>query len=350
MAASTIGVAIATFNGMKFIGQQLESIYQQTVLPKLISISDDCSTDGTREFLEQLRRRSKIPVVVNSNARHLGVIENFMAAFRNCDTDFIAYCDQDDFWHNDKLSTCSAVLERSNVSLVFHRSATVDHNLKPLGSFNPRNIGRGLYTFPHFPDNLWGFGHQMIFSRRVLEVLSKIKEASSPTIAAIGTCFDFSLLVAAGMVGNIYFIDRELMQFRRHSNSVSPAGKSIVNAGMGEYVDSRRNRIQEVSKIIDTIISEVSNNGFAPTQDRGLSAIYIQHLCVLRERYKRRRIVYESESRMQRLRAVFELMASSSYGSVVANKLTGRQLFVDGWRSVVGAPVKHTDGITPRPA
>ena len=341
---------MATFNGMKFLEQQLESICRQTVPPQLISISDDRSTDGTREFLEQFKRRASIPVILSSNSTQLGVIENFMVAFRNCDTDYIAYCDQDDVWRDDKLAVCSAVLERGGISLVFHRSTTVDENLRSLGSFNPGNIGRGLYAFPHFPDNLWGFGHQMIFSRRVLAVMSRIKDASSATIAAIGTCFDFSLLVAAGMVGDIYFVDQELMQFRRHGNSVSPAGKSTANRGIAEYLDARRNKVLEVLNIIDSLVSEFSTNGYSPTQDSGLQAIYIQHLRSLGARYQRRRVVYESESRRRRLRALFGLVASNSYGLVRQNRLTGRQLLLDGWRSVVGTPIKHPDGITQRPA
>src|SRR5438034_11669775 len=105
----TIGVAIATFNGVRYIEEQLNSICSQTVKPNLISISDDGSTDGTVAALEVFRRRSKIPVVLNTNTKRVGVVENFMRAFNQCDTDYISYSDQDDVWHPNKVASYSEI-------------------------------------------------------------------------------------------------------------------------------------------------------------------------------------------------------------------------------------------------
>jgi glycosyltransferase involved in cell wall biosynthesis len=332
---STIGVAMATYNGIKYIGQQLDSICRQTLRPELISISDDCSSDGTFEFLEEYKKRSEIPIVLNSNTERLGVIENFLIAFSQCDTDFIAYCDQDDVWHEYKLSVCADILARGDIALVFHRSAIVDSELEPLGRAAPANIRRGLYKFPHFPDNLWGFGHQMIFSRRVLEVMSDIKRASSPAVSMIGACFDFSLLVAAGSVGNIYFVDQDLTKFRRHEKSVSPAGKSVA-AATAEEVDFRRNKIYDISSAIGGMASEISTNPSMRPADPDAAQRYLRHLRSLGNRYERRRAVYESKRYAQRLRALCALVLSNSYGSIRQNRLTARQLLLDGWRSLRG--------------
>jgi glycosyltransferase involved in cell wall biosynthesis len=345
MNQKTIGVAIASFNGMKFIEQQLQSICTQTLLPSVISISDDASTDGTQEFLERFKSQSKIPVILSLNTKRLGVIENFMVAFRNCNTDYIAYCDQDDYWHSDKLSTCASRLERDDVSLIFHQSTTVDETLVAIGGVNPSNLSGGIYRFPHLPDNLWGFGHQMIFSREVLEVMSAIKDSPCKVVASIGTCFDFSLLVAAGMVGNIYFVKKQLMKFRRHDGSVSPAGKS-GNANQNERAsDWRRLRVQEFLNIITSIQSE-SIAGRLLGEDTERSKIYREHLLLLERRYARRRTVYDTESRSKRLISLAQLVFSRAYGSVRnQNKLKVRQFLLDCFRALSGPP-RNPDDVT----
>lgn len=329
----TVGVAIASYNGIRYLAEQLESILHQKVRPDVISVSDDGSQDGTYEYLQAFRRRSSIRVVVNVNSRRLGVIENFMAAFRQCDTDYIAYCDQDDVWHEDKIAVCREVLSRGGTSLVFHRSAIVDHDLKSLGRTAPHNLRPGLYGFPHFPDYLWGFGHQMIFSREVLSVMTKIKESSAAPLAHLGTCFDRSLLVAAGMVGDIYLVDRELMKFRRHDTSVSKAGKIGGDANGGKSADPRRSRVEESLTLIDSILSGISCGTFRPSPDAALTDAYVGHLDALQKRYRRRKAVYESPSRLQRAGALMDLLRSDTYGSMRRNRLPARQLLWDCWRS-----------------
>src|SRR5882724_5630099 len=108
----TISVAIATYNGAKYIDEQLQSIAAQTSPPDCICICDDRSTDTTLECVERFKQRATIPVLIQSNARQLGVIENFLSAFRRCETDYIAYCDQDDVWRPDKIAICREVLQR----------------------------------------------------------------------------------------------------------------------------------------------------------------------------------------------------------------------------------------------
>ena len=332
----TIGVAIATYNGMKYLAPQLDSICAQTRKPDLISISDDASTDGTAEYLKAFAKRCDIPVVLNLNAAQTGVIENFMAAFERCDTDYLAYCDQDDVWLEDKMANCVRALEHPNVALVLHRSTIVDENLRPMGRFEPSNVVAGSYTFPHFPDTLWGFGHQMIFSRRAFEAMRAITRSSSPPIAAVGECFDFSLLVAAGMVGDIRFLDQELTMFRRHGGSVSPAAKGTAAAGVPMQVDARRGRVEAHAQLIVDLVAQIGAHSFSPIADAAIESAYLRHLQVLKARYQLRRTLYDAASRWRRLRAFLRLVSTDSYGSTTANKLPLRQLLVDAWRSLKG--------------
>jgi glycosyltransferase involved in cell wall biosynthesis len=331
-----IGVAIATFNGMKYLEAQLESICQQTLKPSMISISDDCSTDGTPEFIEAFARRSSIPIVFVPNPRRGGVIENFRNAFAHCPSPYIAYCDQDDAWRPNRLAVCSKALEDPRVALVFHRSAIVNENLEPTGRSDPSNIEAGLYTYPYFPDYLWGFGHQMVFSRRVLEAMQSIVASPAPAIAPIAGNFDRALLVAAGMVGSIAFLNEDLVQFRRHQQSTSNAGKREAPDADRPPSDGRRLWIEDTRKIIDGMVAEFDGGRLSVPGEVGHGAACGQHLRMLQRRYLARCRLYGSASVSQRLGALLELIGSQAYGSLFDNKLPPRHLLLDAWRCMRG--------------
>jgi glycosyltransferase involved in cell wall biosynthesis len=317
----TLGVAIATFNGLKYLPAQLDSIVNQTRKPAVISISDDGSTDGTIDYLKAFAERSSIPVVLNVNSRNAGVIENFMLAFEKCDTDYISYCDQDDVWHPERLARIADIIEKTGAALVFHRSEIVDGNLQPRGSRHPDNIHNGTYAFPYFPDYLWGYGHQMVFSRQAFAAMTRITRSTVRSVADCGGCFDGSLLFAAGMVGDICFVEDELVKFRRHDRATSPAGVKTASR------ETRRHQVERYCGLIDGLIEE-SQTG---------EPRYLQHLQRLKKTYASRRIIYASRSRARRIGAFASLLMARSYGSIFKNKLPMRHLLVDGWHTVKGA-------------
>lgn len=124
-AAPRISIAMATYNGEKFIRQQLESIAQQTFLPVEIVVTDDGSTDKTLEIVEDFSRSAPFPVRAFRNETRLGYADNFLKAASLCVGDVIAFCDQDDIWLENKLSTCSKYFSDHNVTLVVHSAHTI---------------------------------------------------------------------------------------------------------------------------------------------------------------------------------------------------------------------------------
>ncbi len=96
-----ISVALATHNGSTHLKEQIESLLAQTVPPMEIIISDDGSTDGTCEILEQYSQNHA--TIRTINAKIQGINTNFQNALSTCNGDYIALCDQDDIWETDKL-------------------------------------------------------------------------------------------------------------------------------------------------------------------------------------------------------------------------------------------------------
>jgi glycosyltransferase involved in cell wall biosynthesis len=163
-----VSVAMATFNGSRFIRKQLESLSSQTVLPFELVVTDDGSSDSTGEIIREFGATSPFPVRLHENETRLGFADNFFAAARLCRGDAIALCDQDDVWLPDKLDRVTTDLQRPGVVCVIHRGLVVDQDLQPRGMLVPAiskdSLAPPLSGDPWFePD-----GFCMAFSRSIL--------------------------------------------------------------------------------------------------------------------------------------------------------------------------------------
>lgn len=105
-----VSVALCTYNGERFLQEQLDSLSSQTVSPYEIVICDDRSQDSSFEILARFQANSSIPVRLAQNADNLGSTANFNRAISLCRGDVIALCDQDDVWHRRKLESQVRVL------------------------------------------------------------------------------------------------------------------------------------------------------------------------------------------------------------------------------------------------
>ena len=131
----TVSVAMATYNGERFLQEQLDSLAAQTHLPCELVVGDDGSTDGTLDILERFARTAPFPVHIQRNSVNLGYGENFLQTASRCTGEWIAFCDQDDVWKPTKLAIFCRVLKRHpQVSLFVHELTECDEHLRHLMS------------------------------------------------------------------------------------------------------------------------------------------------------------------------------------------------------------------------
>ena len=138
MAPLTLAVAMATYNGEQFLAEQLESILSQTRLPDEIVMSDDQSSDHTKELAKKILagpcKKSGITLRVLSHKKPSGVAANFQYAASKTTAEVIALADQDDIWRPDKLETLAAHFEALQELLMVHSDADlVDASGRGLG-------------------------------------------------------------------------------------------------------------------------------------------------------------------------------------------------------------------------
>ncbi len=137
---------MATFNGARFLKEQLASLAKQSHLPAELVVTDDGSTDETLSIFELFARVAPFQVLVHRNDRRLGYGMNFLKAASLYAGDVIAFCDQHDFWLPAKLERLSTVFGHSQADLVAHSAEVTNAQLVRTGKRYPDICVNGYYA------------------------------------------------------------------------------------------------------------------------------------------------------------------------------------------------------------
>lgn len=200
-------ICIATYNGEKYIDEQLNSILMQIRDDDEVIISDDGSNDGTIDKINAYHDK-RITLLKNDTNRH-GAIGNFENALNNATGDIIFLADQDDVWLPDKYERMVQALR--SCDLVHCNSVVTDENLQPIYSsfyeryHNGKGILKNIYCSTYF-------GSHMAFRRWILT-----EALPFPHTDEIG--HDLWLGLVAESIGKVTFLQDKLMLYRRHEGA-----------------------------------------------------------------------------------------------------------------------------------
>ena len=104
VAKPLLSVAMTTYQGEKYLAEQLDSILRQSRLPDEIVIGDDASIDSTWEILVRFARSAKVPVRLLRSRQNVGLNRNIETVMRACRGEVLILADQDDVWATDKVA------------------------------------------------------------------------------------------------------------------------------------------------------------------------------------------------------------------------------------------------------
>ena len=108
-----IDILLSTYNGERYLKEQLDSLLGQTYKEFRILIRDDCSNDNTRSILESYKNKNeeKINLFFEDN---IGPKKSFLNLLKKSNSDYIMFCDQDDIWDQNKLQIMYDVIKTRN--------------------------------------------------------------------------------------------------------------------------------------------------------------------------------------------------------------------------------------------
>lgn len=202
-----ISVCMTTFNGEKFIFDQINSILMQLGVDDEIIIVDDKSTDKTIDCIKSLNIKN-LKLVIND--KNLGVVKNFEKCLSLAKGDIILLADQDDIWYSNKVTIILQYLKNgfdcviSNISLI-----DKDGNLIQKKVYNNKREG----LVKNIISNKY-LGCAMAFNRNILNLILPFPDSISMHDIWIGN--------VAAFYKKLLFIDIPLVYYRRHDSNVSP--------------------------------------------------------------------------------------------------------------------------------
>jgi glycosyltransferase involved in cell wall biosynthesis len=220
---------MATYNGAKYIEQQLLSLASQTVLPYELVVTDDGSTDKTLAIVETFGKGAPFPVRIHRNADRLNFADNFLRAASLCQGDWIAFCDQDDVWMETKLEWVTRSIEQ-DVVMVVHRVQVVDEVLRCIpGKSASCRVRRGrkaqcLPPMGFFP------GMSITFKATLVELLMQRPRFFDINNERCEAAHDKWVSSVADAVGVVKYLDETLVSYRQH-------GANTCGASTGSYID-----------------------------------------------------------------------------------------------------------------
>lgn len=219
---SCISVAMATYNGERFIKEQIDSILRQTVKPTEIVVCDDCSTDNTWDILQQYANRD-FRIHVYRNDQNLGFIKNFEKAISLCSGEYIALSDQDDIWMDNHIELLlngigDKVLCCGNALLVDENGKSLDLSYKEMELLDslPDDDFQKLKSMLFFRSPYQGAS--MLFKRELTKCALPFPQGVS--------YHDRWLAMVACVSGGISYLDSIVLYYRRTNDNVTEYKKN----------------------------------------------------------------------------------------------------------------------------
>ncbi len=239
-----LSVALCTYNGEKFLDQQLDSILHQTTPINEIIICDDGSTDATIKIIQAFQTKYPSTIKLHINEVSLGAIKNFEKAIGLCSGEIIFLSDQDDVWIENKVKRIIEKFETNpSLEAIFSDANLIDDkgNLLSKTLFNE-------YTFDDKLQEDWSKG------RALLDLVYYRNKITGATLAIKKNIFlrafpfskidklwhDAYLGLHAAANNSLGWINEPLIQYRIHSNQQVGIGNGITINNNESTIKSRK--------------------------------------------------------------------------------------------------------------
>jgi glycosyltransferase involved in cell wall biosynthesis len=219
VASSRVAILLASRTGERFLRRQLDSLLAQTHRDWSLFVSDDGSTDRTREIIEAFAHEIGPARVRLFDGPRQGFVANFLSLLcrDEIDADYFAFCDQDDEWHADKLDRALAALEAAPAAehparLYGGRSWLVDESGVKLGRSRKMTVTLG---FSHALVQSYAGANTMVFNAAARDLLR-----GYGVVAGAASHDWWTYQVVSGAGGRLLYDPVPAVDYRQHNSNI----------------------------------------------------------------------------------------------------------------------------------
>lgn len=212
-----IDILLATYNGEKFVKEQIESILNQTYENFNLIISDDASTDNTLNILEEYEKKDT-RIKVFKKEKNKGLIDNFEFLLKNVTSDYFMFSDQDDIWKKDKIEKSINKLKEESSGLVYTDLEIVDEKLNVIypSYWKYKQIYKKIIKYNNFEAlylNNFVTGCTILAKSKYIKDILPLPRNSKFVLHDYWT----ALIISAK--DKISYVEESTIQYRQHKNN-----------------------------------------------------------------------------------------------------------------------------------
>lgn len=257
-------VVLSTYNGEKYLIEQMDSLKNQTFPLKEVLISDDCSTDDTVDIIRNYISTNHLDNwSLSVNEQNKGWRQNFMDLIGAASGDVIFTCDQDDIWNTDKIEKMMSVMKNNDeISVLVSRYTEFFENgsirLMPqkdlLGNLIKQEIVHNFTAIP-YP------GCTYAIRRSFFVIAKKYWESDFPHDSLLWRTSMFS--------EGLYILNESLINMRKHTNSTF-----TLESKLSKNKNTKRNSLDYEQRVFEGMINFINTEKIVSNKEEKLALIY----------------------------------------------------------------------------
>jgi glycosyltransferase involved in cell wall biosynthesis len=305
-----VSVVMATYNGEKYVKEQLESIYNQSVTPDDLVIIDDCSSDSTYSIIMKEISKYNFPCILVRNDVNLGINASFYKGFSLSKGDLVFVSDQDDIWFHDKIETMLDKWDGSD--LICSDAEIVNEELQLISKSELAYFGYNKRLLENYPmaclfSNLFS-GHNMAVTRTMIDQMRDVEHKA--------LLYDWAFFIHASAKQSLQVINNPLCKHRFHSkNAVNTNKYNKPKLGLSvdeSYIERKKTKIRIKALLLSQSISYLPEN--LDNSSRSLKSSLSNHLnkiemtifnfSLFSKLYKLRKVYFHQYSGYSRFRVI----------------------------------------------
>jgi len=258
-----VSICIATYNGEEYLKKQLDSLCNQTYKNIEILIQDDASSDNTVNIIKTYQKKYNIELFINS--ANVGYIKNFETLIKKAKGDYIALCDQDDIWAENKIELLVSNISES--SLIYSNSLLIDSHGNSLNTTLQEKLKNNFITsiepLNFFFDNSVS-AHAMLFKKELLSTIFPFPEH---------IYFDTWIASNAANEEGISYLEKNLVYYRQHATNTLGNVKKVTSSTASKIAKKVAKKEKNILLILSKIDEFLQIKNLSETDKKTLQEL-----------------------------------------------------------------------------